>query len=246
VSERPALPRNATAAAPAGPSRRRRTRTRAALQAVVATLIDAVARFIWWTARIRVHVDDETRHLLADPRRPVLFCCWHGRMGMGIWYVRALARAGRPVAVLISPSIDGDLVTRVALGWGLRVVRGSSTRSGVRGLRDLYRAVRDGVSTMLLVDGPKGPPRRCKPGPVMLARLAGVPIVPIGWVSAPEWRAGSWDRFAVPWPFGRMTVEVGAPIAVGRRGEMAGREATVLEVERSLEALEADARRANA
>lgn len=244
ASPAPARAAGSGGATPRSPSRRRRTRLRTLLQIVLAALVDAVARFIWWSARIRVHVDEATRQALEDPRRPLLFCCWHGRMGMGIWYLRALARAGRPVGVLISPSIDGDLVARIAAGWGLRVVRGSSTRTGVRGLRQLHREVAGGVSTMLLVDGPKGPARRCKPGPVMLARLSGAAIVPVAWAAAREWHARSWDAYGVPWPFGAIAIEVGAPMLVDRRADEAARDAVVREVERRLESLEAVARRA--
>lgn len=236
--------RRSTPAASSGPSRRRRTRRRRALQIVLAALIDAIARFIWRTGRIRVRVDERTRHLLEDPGRPMLLCSWHGRMGMAIWYVRDLARRGRPVGVLISPSADGDMVARVATGWGLQVARGSSTRTGVRGLRELQRAVAAGVSTMLLVDGPRGPAGRCKAGPVMLARLTGAPIVPIGWASAREWHARSWDAFAIPWPFSPMAIEVGAPIVVDRDVDPSAREAIVAEIERALGTLEATARRA--
>ncbi len=51
-------------------------------------------------------------------------------------------------------------------------------------------------------DGPKGPRRLAKAGPVQLAELAGA-----AWVGCfhaePEraWRLGSWDRFAIPRPF---------------------------------------------
>jgi hypothetical protein len=44
---------------------------------------------------------------------------------------------------------------------------------------------------------------------IMLASRSGLPIIPVGVGYSRAWRAGSWDRFAVPWPFSRC-VFVGA------------------------------------
>jgi hypothetical protein len=41
------------------------------------------------------------------------------------------------------------------------------------------------------------------PGPIFLASKLGIPLVAMGFGYNRPWRAGSWDRFAVPRPFSR-------------------------------------------
>jgi lysophospholipid acyltransferase (LPLAT)-like uncharacterized protein len=48
----------------------------------------------------------------------------------------------------------------------------------------------------------------------MLAKLAGVPIVPLAYAASRTWRVRSWDRLVIPRPFSRAVVTVGAPLEV--------------------------------
>ena len=114
-------------------------------------------------------------------------------------------------------AFHGEVPAKVARRLGVAVVRGSATRTGVRALRDLVKSVRrDGTSAALAVDGPTGPPAVAKPGVVMLAQLSGAPILPLGVRARPALRLPTWDRLVVPLPFARVTVELGAPIAIAR------------------------------
>jgi lysophospholipid acyltransferase (LPLAT)-like uncharacterized protein len=72
-------------------------------------------------------------------------------------------------------------------------------------------------------DGPRGPRRELKPGAIMVASQSGLPIVPIGIGFARAWRAGSWDRFAIPCPWSTLAGVIGEPICVPpelNRGEL--------------------------
>jgi hypothetical protein len=56
-------------------------------------------------------------------------------------------------------------------------------------------------------DGPRGPARVVKPGPVQLAELTGAAWVGCFHAEAERaWRLRSWDGFVVPKPFSRVTV----------------------------------------
>ena len=65
-------------------------------------------------------------------------------------------------------------------------------------------------------DGPRGPRRRIKPGLLTVARLTGLPIVPLGFSARPARRLASWDRTLVPYPFGRALFVYGDPLRVPR------------------------------
>jgi len=52
------------------------------------------------------------------------------------------------------------------------VIRGSSSHTGARALRDYYEALaRGGISPAITPDGPRGPPWKFKPGAILLAQM---------------------------------------------------------------------------
>ena len=54
-------------------------------------------------------------------------------------------------------------------------------------------------------------------GTVLTARIAGVPIVPIGCAADRAWYLEKrWDRFMIPKPFARVVIAVGEPVPVPR------------------------------
>jgi lysophospholipid acyltransferase (LPLAT)-like uncharacterized protein len=107
-----------------------------------------------------------------------------------------------------SLSRDGDVVAAVLARLGYGVVRGSSSKGGADAMVACLMALREGARPVLAVDGPRGPAGSVKSGAERLAEAEGVPIV-YGRVRARGWRARSWDRFLVPWPFARVEVEYG-------------------------------------
>jgi lysophospholipid acyltransferase (LPLAT)-like uncharacterized protein len=121
----------------------------------------------------------------------------------------------RGVHVLTSRSRDGEVLSRFVQGFGVRVVRGSSSRGGARALLTLARLVReDGAEILVVPDGPRGPRHVAQPGAVLLAKMTGVPVVPVAFAAVPGTVLRSWDAFLVPHPFARAVVVFGHPIAV--------------------------------
>jgi lysophospholipid acyltransferase (LPLAT)-like uncharacterized protein len=117
------------------------------------------------------------------------------------------------IRVLVSQHADGEWIARVCRHLRYGVVRGSSTRSGIRALLELLRHGRDS-NLLVIPDGPRGPRRQVQPGLVYLASRTGLPIVVIGVGYDSPWRARSWDRFAVPRPFSKAVGVIARPIKV--------------------------------
>jgi len=142
---------------------------------------------------------------------PLIYAVWHGRMLMlPYFYGRA-----RRVHVLASRSRDGELVSRFVEGFGVQVVRGSSSRGAATALRSLARLLREERAEVLVVpDGPRGPRYVAQPGPVLLAKLGGAPIVPIGFGVSRATVLSSWDEFVIPHPFARAAIVFGDPLVV--------------------------------
>ena len=168
-----------------------------------------------------------------------IYAAWHSYLWHG---TRPLE--DQDACVMVSSHKDGELIARMLGRRGFRLARGSSTRGGARALREITRAARAGSDLVITVDGPKGPPRRVKPGILTVAALTGLPVVPMGmWVSR-VWRLGTWDRLIVGKPFSTVVISYGEPIPVPRdvgRGEL--EEVYRARVEAAIEAEEANARR---
>lgn len=142
---------------------------------------------------------------------PVIYAVWHGRM-LVLPYFYAHVRT---VYVLASRSRDGELVTRFLHGFGVRVVRGSSSRGASTALRTLARLLREERAEVIVVpDGPRGPRYVAHAGPVLLAKLGGAPVVPLGVGVSRRTVLGSWDEFVIPHPFARAAVVFGDPMVV--------------------------------
>jgi lysophospholipid acyltransferase (LPLAT)-like uncharacterized protein len=147
---------------------------------------------------------------LAGSAEPRIFAFWHSDLiACGAALRRELVRAGYPVSALVSRSGDGELLARATASFGFGAVRGSSSRGALAGIRGLYRALQAGENVVVTPDGPRGPARVAKPGVGQLARIAGVPIVPMAAKVGGAWRARSWDRTVVPAPFSRVEVTCG-------------------------------------
>ena len=199
---------------------------REAGNALLGAFLGVVARLWLWTLRVRVVVHPD---LAKAAERPWVLAFWHGTQ----WPLLAWPRRRRTV-VLVSHSRDGMLQARALAIQGFRVVRGSSSRGGARGLAALVGVMRrERADAAFAVDGPRGPREVAKGGAIVAARATGAVVVPMaGAVRRGVVLRRAWDRFAVAWPFTRVDVALGCPIEPTSEG---ARE----EVQQALQALNA-------
>jgi len=114
----------------------------------------------------------------------------------------------------VSGSVDGELPEQVARAWGAEVIRGSANQSGALALRDMQDMMKRGYSIVTTADGPRGPIYEIKPGVIVMARIGGVPILPIACAADRAWYMDRWDNFMVPKPFSRVVLAVGEPYTI--------------------------------
>jgi lysophospholipid acyltransferase (LPLAT)-like uncharacterized protein len=197
-------------------SKRRLTPLRRLVHALVAPIALGVLRAWWASCRI-VRVDGAEHLSAALAAAPSLLpCYWHQHELFCGRYLHLQMRRGLRLGVLISPSVDGEIPAWIARQLGAHVIRGSSTRTGARALRDYYQLlVHDGISPVITPDGPTGPRFEFKPGALLLAQLSGRPLVPMAYAASRAWFFG-WDKFVLPIPFSRIAVAIGAPVHVDR------------------------------
>lgn len=141
-------------------------------------------------------------------------CYWHQHQVVASTLIRSWLRRGFKACFLVSGSVDGDVPERVARAWGAEVIRGSANQSGALALRDMQRMMKKGYSIVTTADGPRGPKYEFKLGAVLMARIAGVPIVPIACAADRAWYLKRWDNFMIPKPFARVVLAVGQPYPI--------------------------------
>jgi len=225
-------------------SGRRMTAVRRALYRLAVPVAFAIVRVWWWLCRV-VHVEGAEHIRAALAKAPSLVpCYWHQhQLYCGKFLLEQRAQ-GLVVGWLISPSVDGELGAMIVRRFGGRVIRGSSTHTGARALRDYYQAlVHEGISPIITPDGPRGPRFEFKPGAILLAQLSGRPILPLAYAASHAWLV-KWDKFVIPMPFARIAIAVGPPRYVPRHSAPAAIEALQQELRLELKRLYASARQA--
>lgn len=168
---------------------------------------------------------------------PCLYAMWHGNQCA----IFGLPNKGT-TNVLISRSKDGDAVASGVEMLGFKTIRGSKGKKGaVEASLQMIEVLKAGENCAMMVDGPKGPAKVVKEGAIKIAKLAGVPIVPMCWYSTNfNWvRFSSWDRFSLPICRVNLINLYGEPIYVDQNGDDASDEAARLKLQASLEELDA-------
>ncbi|MBI5168943.1 MAG: lysophospholipid acyltransferase family protein [Candidatus Eisenbacteria bacterium] len=163
----------------------------------------------------RVDQRDDPEFVRArDSGEAFVYAFWHARL-----LPLAFTHRHEGIVVLVSRHRDGQLITRVIEHLGFRTARGSSTRGGEAGVREMLAAGGRGEAIAITPDGPRGPAEELKDGLVYVAQRLGRRIVPIGTSSASSWVFRSWDRFRVPRPFARVAIRHAAPLKARLEGE---------------------------
>lgn len=188
-------------------------------------LLYRVAVFVaWWTVRAMwascriTHVSGRERAAqTVRDSKSLIPVYWHQHMLFGVRAMLDLRRDGLKLGFLISPSVDGTAPAMLVQRVGGHVVRGSSTHTGARALRDYYETiVKQQVSPAITPDGPRGPVHVFKPGAIMLSQITGKPILPVAIAASRQIRFRTWDQFELPLPFSRIAIVYGEPVQVGR------------------------------
>lgn len=169
----------------------------------------AFARVVGPTLRYEVlgwqHIDR-----IRGQNRRCVYSFWHQTIFLAMWWWRH-----RGVVAMTSANFDGQILGRALQRLGFGTTHGSSSRGGLRGLSVLAKQLQQGHDVAFAADGPRGPRFLAKPGPVVLARRSGCPIVAFHLVAQ---RARifekAWDLFQLPAPFSRVVLVIAPPIEV--------------------------------
>lgn len=185
----------------------RETKTR-----LIARVASAIMHLLFRTLRFRFI--DHAGVLTNPPREPLLWAFWHNRLLISAYMFERFFPTRRGAA-MASQSKDGEIIAAIIAAFGLRPIRGSSSRGGARALIEMKRAHDAGFDVAITPDGPRGPKYHVNPGIVKLAQLTGSKIFPMHIEYSRCWRLRSWDGFMIPKPFATVTITFDAlhPVA---------------------------------
>ncbi|MBI9111460.1 lysophospholipid acyltransferase family protein [Maridesulfovibrio ferrireducens] len=148
-----------------------------------------------------------------DSKKTIIMAVWHNEL-------LALSAYGiikdLPYVTIASDSNDGQIITDILERIGYEVVRGSSSKGGLKALLGMTRVMKKkGRVGIITMDGPKGPRHKVKPGIMAIAQRTGSLIIPMrGYLKNPIVFEKAWDKFELPRPFDRCKIFMGTPFQI--------------------------------
>lgn len=116
--------------------------------------------------------------------------------------------------MLTSASREGSLLAMVLRHFGIGAIRGSTSRRASTALRELSEQINAGNDVFITPDGPRGPRYRLQPGALFLAQKTNCPLLLTRIDYSRCVRFKTWDGFAIPLPFARVSIVVEPPVYV--------------------------------
>ena len=177
---------------------------------IIGWIVWAVIRILGPTLRFEVLGGQQAGRDYRPDQPPNVYAFWHRCIIAGAWYFR-----NRNAVLMNTTNFDGQWTRRVIERLGYQTAQGSSTRGGLRGLAVMAKRLDEGLDAAFTIDGPRGPRYIAKPGPVMLARRTGRPIILFHAGLERCWTLKkTWDLFQIPKPFTRAVIVIAPPLAV--------------------------------
>ncbi len=189
--------------------------THPAMQAFAAWAMAMLLKGFWLTFKREIQVHPQAEPFLRGDASAI-FCFWHGRMIAFPF----LAPEKRAMHVLISHHRDGELIARLISHFGVKSVRGSSSKGAKEATKMLLEELAQGHNISITPDGPRGPAFEAQRGALHLARLSGRPMVPVSFSASRYTQLRSWDGFIIPHPFAKVRIDIAAPIMIARDAKL--------------------------
>ncbi len=172
----------------------------------IASMLFIYAHIVHFTSKIEIVGQEH-----FEAQRNYIFCYWHTFVPLyGVVFLRNRSQVWMQHPFWFMKSIHLFLrFTGVK-----KIILGSTGYSGREAADELVEYLKKGYSTVLLPDGPSGPPFVAKKGFLYISLKSQVPIVPIQFKASKFFESHGWDRKKWPTPFSTITVQFGKPILI--------------------------------
>jgi lysophospholipid acyltransferase (LPLAT)-like uncharacterized protein len=166
-------------------------------QRVASHLIASYMRLILITSR-KIYLQHKPSSIGGK-----LMPMWHGR----IFLFPALREKDGKYCALTSRNRDGGWIEEILARFGIKSVRGSSNKGGVRSLILLKKDIEAGYNVIVTPDGPRGPLMQLKEGVSGLTKITKAPLFLCCFSAKPAINFKTWDKFHLPLPFAKIYIE---------------------------------------
>ncbi len=167
------------------------------------------------TLRLTEKGKEHEKKALAEGK-PLIYTFWHSRL---LYFPHYYRKTSHDLKILISPSVDGEIITRIATFYGFGAIRGSSFKQARKAFMALKKSILDGFSVGLVADGSRGPSEVFQPGSLMLSKLTGSAVIPLTVSYSSFWTLKTWDRTMIPKPFSDVVVIYGKPVTCPKNAD---------------------------
>ncbi len=153
-------------------------------------------KFVWFSSKV-ISCNQAAMRDFDSKRQGFVFAMWHQET-----FISPFRFRGLKLHALASTSTMGRIVTAILESNNFQVFRGGRNRRLI--IRDMIRHINQNPHAAygLTVDGSRGPARVMKRGACTLARACGKPLYLVSTQAKRTWHLKTWDRFAMPLPFG--------------------------------------------
>jgi len=204
-----------------------------ALIPIIGWVVWAVIRLLGPTIRFEVLGGQKGGREYRPDLPPYIYAFWHRCIIAATWYFR-----NRNGVLMNTTNFDGQWTRHVIERLGYGTAQGSSTRGGLRGLAVMARRLEEGFDSGFTIDGPRGPRYVAKPGPVMLARRSGRPVILFHIGLERAWTLKkTWDLMQIPKPYTRAVLVIAPGLEVTKDTDHEGLEKKHQEMQKMLERL---------
>ena len=172
----------------------------------LAVFLFALSRLIYFTSKIEIvgreQIEESSNHI---------YCYWHVFSPLAL---SAFFRPRRHVWMQHPGWLNKHMHVAVRMFGVEKVVLGSTGHGGRAAADEIIEYLRDGYSTVVFPDAPRGPTYVLKDGALHMSLKSGVPIAPVRFFVSRYMELKGWDRKRFPYPFAKIRAEFDEPIQV--------------------------------
>ena len=133
--------------------------------------------FVCITSKIKIKNDQLTKKMLID-KKPFILAFWHSQLMM-VGYVW---KSKNTLNMLASSHSDGRFGSYIAGHFNLKNIS-IMAKNKSPSLRKVFKILNEKNYIGITPDGPRGPNQKVSDGIIKIAKMAKVPIIPIGFAS---------------------------------------------------------------
>ena len=170
------------------------------------------------TCRFTINGLEEIEEILENDN-PVIGTSWHGMTMMVLGSMRDdFDFSSLTLFFPDEPSGEAlaEFVKRLGIESILLNLEGDPSLEMSSKLLTVIRKIKSGRNSLIHPDGPRGPAYVVKPGLTAIARMTGAAIIPIGCYCRNAYHVPRWDRYTLPLPFSKISIQIGTPIIISK------------------------------